>query len=77
MEEQPVLMITELVDFIMSRLARDISQENDLLSVTFSAGSYIDHAFQPVQTISKRTSLFLSFAIPASIPLGVEKLRVG
>ncbi|MDP2518965.1 hypothetical protein [Shimia thalassica] len=77
LEEQPVLMITELVDFIMSRLARDISQENDLLSVTFSAGSYIDHAFQPVQTISKRTSLFLSFAIPASIPLGVEKLRVG
>lgn len=77
LEEQPVLMVAELVNFIMARLARDISQDNDLLSVTFSANSYIDHAFQPVQNISKRTSLFLSFAIPASVPLGIEKLRIG
>ncbi|MEP3033983.1 MAG: hypothetical protein ABJO67_06520, partial [Pseudoruegeria sp.] len=77
LEEQPVLMVTELVDFIMARLAREISHENDLLSVTFAAKSYIDHAFQPSQPISKRTSLFLSFAIPATIPKGIDKLRIG
>ena len=77
LEEQPVLMVAELVDFIMARLARDISLDNDLLSVTFSANSYVDHAFQPSQPISKRTSLFLSFAIRATIPKGIEKLKIG
>ncbi|WP_224815681.1 hypothetical protein [Hasllibacter sp. MH4015] len=76
-EVQPVLMVEEIVDFIVSRLARDVSFENDLFSLTFSGSSYLDHVYKSDQRRQERNSIFLSFAVPTLIPKNVGSLRIG
>ncbi|MEO1027294.1 MAG: hypothetical protein AAFX07_17275 [Pseudomonadota bacterium] len=76
-EENPVLMYPEIGDFILARLAREISQQERIATVTFENNDFYNQAYSPSRSESTDREVLMSAIVSMSIPEDISKLRAG
>lgn len=76
-EENPVLMHPRVGDFILARLAREISQQERVPTVTFEDGNFCNQNYAPSQRGGSDRDILMSAIVSLSIPHDIVKLRTG
>lgn len=76
-EENPVLMYPDIGEFILARLARQISQQENVPTVTFENTDFCNQAYSPSHGNDINRSLIMSAVVSLSIPDDIAKLKVG
>ena len=71
-EENPILMPRELADFTVTRVARDISQQQSVTTFSFDEQSFGSHIYKGNE---ERRSVLLSLILPLAIPPDIESLE--
>lgn len=76
-EENPVLMYPEIGDFILARLAREISKQERVPAVTFENDDFCNQAYSPSRGRSESHALLMSAVVSLSIPNDIVEMRSG
>jgi len=76
-EHDPVLMHPKIADFILSRLAREISGQHRISSLTFDSQQVTNHMYDGRMGAAKIRTALLEKSLPIAIPDNVDRLSIG
>lgn len=76
-EENPVLMYPEIGDFILARLAREISQQERVPAVTFENKDFCNQAYSSSRGRADSHALLMSAVVSLSIPDDIVEMKSG